>query len=66
MKDATGKKFSVGDRIAYPQRSGSCLWMNLATVLELAGDCLKVQRDDASKTSYIYCYDRAVIFERAT
>jgi hypothetical protein len=34
-KDLDGRTISVGDRIAYPGRQGSSLWMTKAKVLEI-------------------------------
>jgi len=59
MKDLMGIEIKAGDFIAYPTRSGSCLWMSVAKVVEVttskqrwSGDerpCLKVQVRKSSR-----------------
>ena len=35
MKDFLGQEIAVGDKIVYPGRSGSTLWMNAAVLEEI-------------------------------
>lgn len=65
MKDTRGKEFMVGDLIAYPQRSGSSVWLVVSRILELGDEKLKVMREGHDRPSTVHCYNRAVIIERS-
>ncbi len=38
LKDIIGKEIKIGDTIAYPRISGSCLWMTTAQVVEILSE----------------------------
>ncbi len=44
LKDFLGKELKVGQRITYAVRSGSKMWLCLATILEVHADHLMVNR----------------------
>jgi len=46
MKDFLGQQIEVGDSIVYPNRQGSHLWMNFATVTDVRDTSIRVRRDD--------------------
>ena len=44
MKDCFGKELSVGDKVAYPGRSGSMMWMNSGEIVDILDGSLKIFR----------------------
>lgn len=72
-KDFRGTSINVGDRIVYPGRSGSSLWMNEAIVTEIETkedwrgrkrSVLKAQRvDRQGKIVSIFCLSRVVCIQ---
>jgi len=44
MKDCFGKELNIGDSVAYPGRSGSCMWMNSGEIKEILDGSLKIFR----------------------
>jgi len=60
MKDFLDQEITVGDEIVYPNRGGSDLWMNRATVTEVGMTNLKVQRPDGPIKT-IQRVDRVVV-----
>lgn len=72
MKDFLGKEFQVGQRIVYPGRASSSLWMNTGTIVAITAKNLKVKRialdwdnvpTGETKQVTVYCTDRVVIVE---
>lgn len=60
MKDFLGQPIKSGDKIVYPTRKASSMWMNRATVIEVGLRGLKVKRDDG-KIKKVQRIDRVVV-----
>jgi len=43
MKDFLGQQIEAGDSIVYPNRQGSRLWMNFATVADVRDKSIRVR-----------------------
>lgn len=69
-QDITGREFKVGDRIAYPLRRSSSLWMEQGTIVEIKDDCLvlapvaRTGHRRSDRHSHLSRSDRAVIIDR--
>jgi len=72
MKDFLGRDLEVGQRIVYPGRSGSSLWMNQGCIIGIGDSYLEVLRTQVNWVSQptgetkkvrIYCYDRTTIVD---
>jgi hypothetical protein len=63
VNDFRGLIFGKGDLIAYPVRTGSRMWMNIATVDEVLSGKLRVSKPDGS-TTYVFTPERCAILGR--
>lgn len=77
LKDIVGKEIEIGDTIAYPRRSGSCLWMATAKVVEILSEesdtyygkrtYYRIRaRKDSGRIVMVYRVDNVVKIEEAT
>jgi hypothetical protein len=46
MKDAAGVTFIVGDKVAYPVRTGSSMWLEFGEVVKVNKNSLKLVKDN--------------------
>jgi hypothetical protein len=72
MKDFLGRELKVGQRIVYPGRGGSSLWMNQGHITGIGDNYIEVLRIQTTwdpkptgetKKVRIYCYDRTTIVD---
>lgn len=61
MKDFLGQQIHVGDKVVYPNRHGSRLWMNYAEVTDVNTNGIKVRRDADGATKPLTRVDRVTV-----
>ncbi len=64
MKDFLGQKIKVGDSVVYPNRHGSRLWMNFATVTDVLSDSIRVRRDKDGALKPLIRVDRVTVVSK--
>lgn len=62
MKDATGYPIQPGDKIAYPNRQGSCMWLETGEVLTVFAGVVRVAKKNGNVVS-LRKTDRAVVYD---
>lgn len=63
MVDFRGRDIHVGDRIVYPNRHGSTLWMNEAEVDDIYSTSIIARRIDTGRIVEIFNPDRVVVVQ---
>jgi hypothetical protein len=66
MTDGRGKTLVVGDRVVYPGRSGSSLWMNEGVVADLGNsafktDCVYVKKDYGDRCYWVSKFNLVLV-----